>query len=83
MDIYFSKKLPDGSWSEAQNIGAPVNTEYDEDYPVLSHDGKTLYFCSNGPKSMGGFDIFSSKIIAPDRSFAQPEHLQYPSYNFV
>ena len=57
-DIYRTVKLPNGTWSEPMNLGATINTEYDEESPFLAIDNKTMYFSSNGPKSMGEFDIF-------------------------
>jgi len=60
-DIYEIIKMPDGSWSAPKNLGPMVNTEFDEDAPFLAVDNKTLYFSSNGEKSMGGFDVFMTK----------------------
>ena len=59
-DIYRIVRLPNGDWSKAQNMGPTINTPYDEDSPYIDINNKTLYFGSNGPKSMGGFDIFVS-----------------------
>ncbi|MDD5570522.1 MAG: hypothetical protein PHD97_05115 [Bacteroidales bacterium] len=60
-DIYISKKLDDGTWGEAINLGSTINTIYDEKSPFAPEDGKNFYFSSKGHKSMGGFDIFYSK----------------------
>lgn len=57
-DIYRIVRLPNGTWSKAQNMGPTINTAYDEDSPYIDVNNKTMYFGSNGPKSMGGFDIF-------------------------
>jgi outer membrane protein OmpA-like peptidoglycan-associated protein len=57
-DIYFSKKMSDGSWSEPVRLGDNINTPYDEDAPFITRDGKTLYFASTGHNSIGGYDIF-------------------------
>ena len=59
-DIYKCTKLPNGTWSKASNLGASINTAFDEDAPFIHPDGVTLFFSSNGPGSMGGFDIFKS-----------------------
>ncbi len=59
-DIYMSRKLPDGSWGEAVNLGEAVNTQYDEDSPSIQVKDSLLYFSSEGHNSMGGFDIFSA-----------------------
>lgn len=61
-DIYKSVKGADGNWSPAINLGTPINTKYDEDAPFLSFDETILYFANNGPTSIGGFDIFYSKL---------------------
>lgn len=76
-DIYRSVKLPNGEWSKALNIGAPVNTPYDEDAPFFHPDGKTLYFSSNGKNSMGGFDVFFSQNIEGDK-WTKPFNFGYP-----
>ena len=60
-DIYVAKKQTDGSWGPLADIGAPINTEYHEDAPFITSDGKTMYFSSQGHNSMGGFDIFKSE----------------------
>jgi outer membrane protein OmpA-like peptidoglycan-associated protein len=57
-DIYVVKKLPNGRWSFAQNLGPSINTQYDEEGPFIHPDGVTLFFSSKGHMSMGGFDIF-------------------------
>ncbi len=77
LDIYFSKKLPTGDWSLPINIGDKINTQYDEDFPTISADGRTLYFCSNGLNSMGGFDIFKTTIL-PNGEFSEPKNIGYP-----
>lgn len=57
-DLYVSRKLEDGTWGPAENLGEDINTPYDEDAPFLSSDGKSFYFSSKGHNSVGGYDIF-------------------------
>lgn len=76
-DIYRCVMLPNDEWSKALNIGPTLNTEYEEDSPFLSPDGKTLYFSSNGHESMGGFDIFYS-TRGDDGEWSKPMNLGYP-----
>ncbi|MCK4662112.1 MAG: PD40 domain-containing protein [Bacteroidales bacterium] len=78
MDIYYSLHLPDGSWGIPVNLGANINSEYDEDYPNISYDGKTLMFCSNGYNTMGGFDIFVSKMNLISKEWQKPKNFGYP-----
>jgi outer membrane protein OmpA-like peptidoglycan-associated protein len=76
-DIYMCKLLPSGEWGKPQNMGKPINTEFDEDAPFLQGDGKTLYFCSNGHKTMGGFDIFYS-TLDQNNEWGEPVNAGYP-----
>jgi outer membrane protein OmpA-like peptidoglycan-associated protein/tetratricopeptide (TPR) repeat protein len=76
-DIWMVKKLPNGNWTKPQNLGEPINTEYDEESPYLHPDGKTLYFSSVGHKSMGGFDIFKS-TLNKDLTWSAPVNIGYP-----
>ncbi|MCE3278914.1 MAG: ompA [Bacteroidetes bacterium] len=59
-DIYLSKKMPDGSWGKAENMGPSVNTPYNDDSPFIHPDGITLFFSSEGHSSIGGYDIMYS-----------------------
>ncbi|MBN4052329.1 MAG: hypothetical protein COC01_00905 [Bacteroidetes bacterium] len=76
-DIWRVKKLPDGEWSFAQNLGPTINTDQDEDGPFIHPSGRTIYFSSNGHKSMGGFDIFSSDLTETG-DWGEPINIGYP-----
>lgn len=81
LDLYMSIKLPDNSWGMPVNIGNQINTPYNEDYPMFSSDGKSLYFASQGHTSMGGYDIFVSKLNQSDGTWGTPRNLGYPINN--
>lgn len=76
-DIYRIVKLPNGEWSKAQNMGPEINTPYDEDSPFIAVNNKTLYYSSNGPKSMGGFDVFVT-FRDEDNNWSTPLNMGYP-----
>lgn len=76
-DLYRVVRLPNGSWSLPLNLGAPINTPYDEEAPFVHADGKTLYFSSRGHATMGGYDIFKS-ILSSDKQWSPPENIGYP-----
>lgn len=78
VDIYVSRKLPNGAWSPAQNLGPTVNSEYDEDFPNISPDNRTLYFSSKGHTSMGGYDIFKATWDPVKRNWADVKNVGYP-----
>jgi OmpA-OmpF porin, OOP family len=55
------------AWSQLENLGKTVNTEYNEIAPIISPDGKTIYFSrvshpqnTNGAK--GSQDIWFSEL---------------------
>lgn len=77
-DLYFSRKLPNGLWGPAQNMGGDVNTPFDEDFPNVSADGKVMYFSSNGHTTMGGYDIFKAELNAETKQFSNPKNIGYP-----
>ncbi|MFC2110836.1 hypothetical protein ACFLQ5_00130 [Bacteroidota bacterium] len=77
-DIYFATKMPDGSWAEAKNLGNIINTEFDDDFPYLGPDGKTLYFSSVGHNSMGDYDLFKSVWDNETKSWTKPINVGYP-----
>jgi tetratricopeptide (TPR) repeat protein len=75
-DIWVSTRLG-GGWGDPVNLGAPINTPYDENGLYLTPDGKNLFFCSNGTTSMGSYDIFrTSKGF--DGKWSVPINLGYP-----
>lgn len=78
LDIYVSKRLPDNTWALPESVGSKINTKYDEEAPFIHPDGKTLYFSSEGHKTMGGFDIFKSEYNEKTNTWSEPENLGFP-----
>jgi tetratricopeptide (TPR) repeat protein len=76
-DLYSAKLKEDGSWGDVKNLGPTINTIYDEDSPFLHADEDLLNFSSKGHSSMGGYDIFESKIIG-DTAYSNPVNIGYP-----
>ncbi|MEK6616687.1 MAG: hypothetical protein AABZ32_11370, partial [Bacteroidota bacterium] len=77
-DIYVCRRLPNKEWGPAQNLGEGVNTSYNEDFPNISADGKTLYFSSMGHTSMGGYDIFYAQWDEKENKFSGAQNIGYP-----
>ncbi len=77
-DIYIAKKDKEGKWSAPANLGAGVNTPYDEVSPFLAADGRTLYFSSNNLASMGGYDIFMVTFDTGINNWTTPLNLGLP-----
>lgn len=77
-DLWMSKKLPDGSWGNAINLGPEINTEFDELYPMFTQHQDALTFSSNGKKGMGGFDLFQTSFSEELKTWTAPKNLGYP-----
>jgi len=75
-DIYFSRMNTDGKWLEPMNLGASINTKYNEIGVFMLPDGRTLYFSSQGHKTMGGYDIFKSTF--ENGKWSEPVNIGYP-----
>jgi hypothetical protein len=78
LDIYFAKKGMDGKWGASENIGSSINSEYDENFPYISADGKKLYFASKGHDGIGGYDIFFSIFMDDSKTWSNPLNLGFP-----
>jgi hypothetical protein len=76
LDIYISEKDATGDWGPAVNLGATINTPYNEDTPFITSNDSLLYFSSEGHNSMGGYDIFRSQFI--DAVWKAPTNLGFP-----
>ncbi len=61
-DLFFSKKLNDSTWSEAENLGYPINTIDEEGSLIVAADGKTAYYASDRGDSKAGLDLFSFQL---------------------
>jgi outer membrane protein OmpA-like peptidoglycan-associated protein len=55
-DIYKSV-YTNGTWSKPENMGKPINTEGNEQFPYIDTMG-VLYFSSDGHPGLGGLDLF-------------------------
>ncbi len=54
-DLYICFRRPDGTWTEPANMGAGINTDAYEYCPMLSPDGRYLFFTRNAG---GNGDIY-------------------------
>ncbi len=76
-DIWTAQYKKRNRWRKPHNIGAPVNTPFNEASVAVSPDGKTLFFASNGHLGMGGYDIYKS-VRNDDGSWSEPQNLGFP-----
>ena len=79
-DLYISTFSTSG-WSDPVNLGPEINSNYNDRYPFMSEKQDQLFFSSDNPNSIGGFDIFSAskkgdewgEIVSYDFPLNSPE----------
>lgn len=74
----YTSSLKDTLWSLPQLLSKNILSEKDEIYPMLSADGKTLYFASDGMAGMGGYDLFYSRWNERTKDWDTPENMGFP-----
>lgn len=62
-------------WETPTNLGAPINSTYEEVFPELWNNGLTLYFASNRPGGYGWLDIYVTKRTTLDSPWEEPVNL--------
>ncbi len=78
LDLFYSIKRND-VWQTPRPLPGRINVEdCDENYPMLTDDGKRLYFSSDRSSSMGGMDLYYSDFNAKTGEWGEPVHLKYP-----
>ncbi len=69
MDIFMSKKGPDGKFQKPVNIGYPINTGGEELGLIVDRKGEYGYITTNKPGGFGELDIYKFPLypaIRPD-----------------
>ncbi len=87
--VFFSKADEDGfrniyyteasgkEWTFPRQTEENLLSQGNEIYPMLSPDGWTLYFASDGLYGMGGYDLYYS-VRADDGSWGEPVNMGFP-----
>lgn len=76
-DIWYTTLNEKGEWSQARNLGKPINSVYDELSPFIHANNSTLYFASNGLVGFGGYDLFSAEKDSANK-WSEPRNLGTP-----
>ena len=62
LDIFMSKRRPDGTWGKAVNLGYPINTNGDENSLIVSPDGQLAFLSSTRKDGFGDLDMYSFEL---------------------
>lgn len=69
----FKAEFKDGKWANVVQL--PFSSDqYSTEHPVLSSDGKKLYFSSDMPGSLGSFDLYVVDVNE-DGTFGEPQNM--------
>ncbi|MGL5636113.1 MAG: tetratricopeptide repeat protein [Bacteroidales bacterium] len=79
LDI-FTSSVSDEKFKEKQPISDQINSRYNETYPFMLSDGMTLYFASDRPESLGGYDIYMSSYNLGNEDYLKADNIGFP-YN--
>ncbi len=71
-------RLSNGEWTIPQRINGKVNSIYEEESPFLSHSGNILYFSSDRPSSMGGYDVYRSEFDSTRMEWKEAVNMGFP-----
>ena len=76
-NIYMTEQ-GDSLWTVPSLINEHLTSASDEIYPMLSHDGKSLYFASSGLYGVGGYDLYVSQWDEESNDWSVPVNMGFP-----
>jgi outer membrane protein OmpA-like peptidoglycan-associated protein/tetratricopeptide (TPR) repeat protein len=62
LDIFMSRRLPNGRWGIPKNLGYPINTSKDDNSFMVDPNGHTAYFSSDREGGYGLLDFYSYEL---------------------
>ncbi len=65
-------------WSACDTLPEPVRQNANINYPFLLTDGVTLYFASDSPDGLGGYDIYQTRYNPSSDTWLTPENIGFP-----
>ncbi|MBO5942420.1 MAG: PD40 domain-containing protein [Bacteroidales bacterium] len=70
--------LDDTVWTVPVPVSELSDPSADEIYPMLSPDGKTMYFASDGLYGVGGYDLYKSVWDEQRQRWSSPQNMGFP-----
>lgn len=89
-EIYYSAQDADGIrniymtetedtvWTYPSLLNENTTSASNEIFPMLSPDGKTLYFASEGLYGVGGYDLYASQWDFENQEWGEPVNMGFP-----
>jgi outer membrane protein OmpA-like peptidoglycan-associated protein/tetratricopeptide (TPR) repeat protein len=63
----FKSVNKNGEWSEAVNMGMPINTPTNEVFFRLMSNGRDAYYASDNQSGLGDFDLYAVTLLCPEK----------------
>lgn len=74
----YRTQFADTVWTAPELLGEQLTSSGNEIFPMLSPDGQSLYFASDGLYGMGGYDLYVSRWNKEQREWDTPMNLGFP-----
>ncbi|MBR5274560.1 MAG: PD40 domain-containing protein [Bacteroidales bacterium] len=74
----FMTEIQDTLWTYPSMLNESLTSFSDEIYPMLSSDGKSLYFSSDGLYGVGGYDLYVSRWDDEMKDWSEPVNMGFP-----
>ena len=74
----FMTEIQDTLWTYPSMLNESLTSFSDEIYPMLSPDGKSLYFSSDGLYGVGGYDLYVSRWDDEMKDWSEPVNMGFP-----
>lgn len=76
-NIYMTEQV-DTLWTIPSLLNEQMTSASDEIYPMLSPDGKEMYFASKGLYGAGGYDLYVSEWDEDQKDWSIPLNMGFP-----
>ena len=73
--IVNTRAIADFSFGEPENMGQTLNTSSRDEEPGISSDGLSIYFCSQRPGGLGGYDMYITTRATVQDEWGPPVNL--------
>ena len=77
-NIYYTVKINDTLWSAPIILNENITSVGNELFPIVSPNGKYLYFSSNGHYGVGGYDLYVSEWNEELSDWGVPQNMSFP-----